>query len=140
MRTIPRPMRDEMALDPAMRTCMRAEIFHDHECAPNPMTGRMHEWEHAFIHGGKQINERWAIISSCYWAHSGPGLDKDKNRYIALARATPEDLAKYPKTNWYTLFAYLTAKFYFDAHIDPLHGPHHFHTDCWMCAVVDEIL
>jgi hypothetical protein len=58
------------------------------------------EWEHAFIYAGKQINEKWAIIPLCVYHHLGEGLVKNENQRIALERATPEDLAKYPNFDW----------------------------------------
>jgi len=65
------------------------------------------EWEHAFTHGGKQINEAWAIVPCCTFHHRGAGLDKTYNQYIALGRATLKDLEKYPKTDWEQLNKYL---------------------------------
>lgn len=100
-----------MAADPYYKLCARQRRFNDHTCQPNPMTGQPIEWEHAFIHAGQQINERWSIIPICWWAHSGPGLDKNKNQYLALMRATPEDLLKYPKTNWGQLIKFLCSKY-----------------------------
>lgn len=58
------------------------------------------EWEHALLYGGKQINEAWAIIPACAYHHRGAGLDKDYNRYVAINRASDDDLAKYPKVDW----------------------------------------
>lgn len=60
-------------------------------------------WEHTLIFGGKQIDEVWAIIFLCEYHHSvnkhqdGKGLDKEKNVWIALNRATDEELEKYSK-------------------------------------------
>jgi hypothetical protein len=81
--------------------------FNDHICR-----GRL-TLEHAFIHGGKQINEKWATISICAWAHDvdewqdAGNLEKKKNQYVALMRATAEDLEKYPKADWDQLRSYL---------------------------------
>ena len=57
-------------------------------------------WEHVFIYAGKQINEVWAILKLCEWHHLGDGLNKRENERLAVARATEEDLAKYPKKDW----------------------------------------
>jgi hypothetical protein len=65
------------------------------------------EWEHCFVYGGKQINEAWAIVPCCQYHHRGSGLDKTYNQYMALARATRADLAKYPKVDWEQLNIYL---------------------------------
>lgn len=60
-------------------------------------------WEHALIFAGRQIDEAWAIIKICEYHHAvdrhqdGSGLDKQKNIWIALNRATDEELEKYSK-------------------------------------------
>jgi len=60
-------------------------------------------WEHTLIYGSKQIDEVWAIIFLCEYHHSvnkhqdGDGLDKEKNVWIALNRATDEELKRYSK-------------------------------------------
>jgi hypothetical protein len=60
-------------------------------------------WEHTLIYGGKQIDEVWAIIKICARHHSvdewqdGGLLDKQKNVWVALNRATDEELKKYSK-------------------------------------------
>jgi hypothetical protein len=91
MRPIPPKLKAELAADPYYKICAR---WKEGGCE-----GRI-TWEHAFTYAGKQINERWAIIPLCWHHHLGPGLNKAKNQQIALARATPEDLAKYPKVDW----------------------------------------
>lgn len=59
--------------------------------------------EHCLIYGGRQIDEAWAIIKICAWHHSvdefqdGGGLNKEKNVWVALNRATDEELLKYSK-------------------------------------------
>ena len=90
MRPIPQKLRKEIADDPFMWVCIRK----NEDCA-----GRI-TWEHAFIYAGKQVNEKWAIVPLCYYHHLGKGLDKRFNQKVALSRATPEDLAKYPRKNW----------------------------------------
>ncbi len=92
-----------MAADPDYRQCMRNVLFNDHRCAADPMTGRLLEWEHALTWAGRQLQEKFAIISICWWAHRGPGLDKRKNRIVAISRATDEDLEKYPNQEWLLL-------------------------------------
>lgn len=92
MRPIPPKLRQEMANDPFYRTCSRNALLHDHVCKPNPMTGQLIEWEHALYYQGRQINEKYAIIPLCWWAHSGPGLVKEINKWIALNRATDAEL------------------------------------------------
>jgi len=101
MHKIPDKLRAQMHDDPYMHVCARA----DFECE-----GRV-TWEHAFIHAGKQIQERWAIIPLCVYHHLGPGLNKEINQMIALSHATDEELAKYPKTDWEQMKKYLFKKY-----------------------------
>lgn len=66
-------------------------------------------WEHALIYAGRQIDEVWAIIKLCEYHHAvnthqdGKGLDKEKNVWIALNRATDEELEQYSKAINYKL-------------------------------------
>lgn len=60
-------------------------------------------WEHALTYAGKQIDEVWAIIFLCEYHHAVNkyqdmgALNKNKNVWIALNRATDEELKKYSK-------------------------------------------
>ncbi len=60
-------------------------------------------WEHCITYGGKQIDEAWAIIKICARHHSVDQyqdcglLDKEKNVWIALNKATTEELQAYSK-------------------------------------------
>ena len=111
MRPISQKLKKEMFDDPAYHTCMRNAMFSDHICR-----GRL-TLEHAFIYSGRQINEKWAIMSLCAWGHDvdeyqdGGNLDKRKNEYCCLMRATSEDLAKYPKRDWEQLRKFLISKY-----------------------------
>jgi len=91
MRPIPPKLKAQIAADPYYQKCARAK---DGGC------DHIITWEHAFTYAGRQINERWAIIPLCSWHHFDAGLKKAKNQLIALSRATPEDLAKYPRVDW----------------------------------------
>lgn len=61
-------------------------------------------WEHTLIFAGRQIDEVWAIIKLCEYHHAvnihqdGCGMDKQKNIWIALNRATDDELKKYSKS------------------------------------------
>jgi len=61
-------------------------------------------WEHALVYAGRQIDEVWAIIKLCEYHHAvnnyqdGSGMDKQKNIWIALNRATDEQLQQYSKS------------------------------------------
>jgi len=96
MHPIPPKLRRELSEDPYYKTCARA----DKTCK-----GRI-TWEHAVLYAGKQVQERWAILPLCEWHHSvnqfqdGGALNKRLNKEIAMARATPEDRAKYPRLKW----------------------------------------
>src|SRR3990172_48879 len=99
MRPIPPKLRKQIADDPFMARCI-------HEgCGGKP------EWEHALIYGGKQVNEAWAIVPACEFHHRGAGLDKEYNQFIALMRASYNDLNKYPKSDWIALRQYLKTKY-----------------------------
>ncbi|MCL5435934.1 MAG: hypothetical protein M1275_02540 [Patescibacteria group bacterium] len=91
MRPIPPKLRQELAGDEYYQICSRR----DENCS-----GRI-TWEHAFTYAGRQINEKWAIIPLCENHHLGKLLNKKINHRIALARATKEDLKKYPKLKIY---------------------------------------
>ncbi len=74
--------------------------------------------EHAIIHAGRQLNEKWAIIPLCAYHHSvdefqdGDGLDKELNEWVALSRATAEDLVTYSKAvDYLQRVVYLTGKY-----------------------------
>lgn len=92
MRKISQKVREALAAEP--QVCARR---HEGECK-----GRI-TWEHTLIFGGKQIDEVWAIIFLCEWHHDlgiyqGNGdLNKEINVWIALNRATDEELLKYSK-------------------------------------------
>lgn len=81
-----------MAEDPFYRTCARCELLQDHICEPDPLTGKMIEWEHAIMFCGQQLQKKWAIIPICYHVHRGSALNKEINVWIALNRATNEEL------------------------------------------------
>jgi hypothetical protein len=63
------------------------------------MDGRI-TWEHALIHAGKQVQEKFAVIPLCEFHHSGEGMVKKVNEVIALGRAIAEDKRKYPLLPW----------------------------------------
>src|SRR3990167_3677984 len=60
-------------------------------------------FEHTLIYAGKQIDEVWSIIFLCEYHHDvniqqGNGdLNKEKNVWIALNRATESELKQYSK-------------------------------------------
>ena len=106
MRLIPKKMREEIAQDPFMRCCI-----YERDDAPNQNCQGRITFEHAFIYAGRQINEKWAIVPCCENHNSGPAMVKSFNKFVALNRASEEDLAKYPKVDWVQLKKYLTQQY-----------------------------
>jgi len=100
MRKIPPKHREIINSDLYYKTCVRQN---EGNCAGNITI------EHALIFGGRQIAELWNYIPLCEYHHSvnnyqdGGDLDKEKNTYFALNRATDEELLKYSKALDYLL-------------------------------------
>jgi len=94
MRKIPKKLVLEMQNDDYYKCCARH--------AEGTCKGRV-TWEHALVYGSQQVTEKWAIIPLCEYHHAVNiyqdcgDLDKEKNVWIALNRATNEELAKYSK-------------------------------------------
>lgn len=97
MNNMPAKLRRECADDPQYATCLRQTALHDHFCQPDPRNGKMIEWEHAIIHAGKQVQEKWAVIPICWYVHRGDGLVKEINVWLALNRATDEELRRHSR-------------------------------------------
>ena len=97
MHPIPPKLKTELLASDEYKHCMRRLWFKDHYCQ-----GRI-TFEHAWIYAGKQVQEKWAILSLCALSHSvdqfmNSGiLDKEKNWCIALNRATEQELRRYSK-------------------------------------------
>lgn len=96
MRVISPRVRKLIEADPEYKGCM-LRSYKGHVCG-----GRITR-EHALIYASKQIDEKFAIISCCARgqevdlfqdAHT---MDKNLNRWVALNRATAEELAKISK-------------------------------------------
>lgn len=92
MTTIPKKMRAEMNLEPFYHSCARKAALNDHECEANPITRRLIEWHHAAKYAGKKIQKRSFIVPLCWWAHEGPGKDESIGLWIALNRASDDEL------------------------------------------------
>lgn len=92
MNNVPPKLRKQLAADPYYQTCARKGL-HGHTCA-----GRV-TWEHAIIHAGKQLQARFAILPICEFGHEvgvyqdGGDLDKEIHLWLALNRATDEELS-----------------------------------------------
>jgi len=122
MRLIPPKHRAVIDTDPYFSRCAREAIFHDHICR-----GRL-TIEHALIFAGKQVAEIWAYVPLCAYAHDVDEfqdcgiLDKRKNEYLALIRATQNELDKYPTSGWEQKLKYLK-KLYDDKVAKPIEAP-----------------
>lgn len=102
MRPIPLSVRKEIDKDPWFKKCVWTNETQDITI------------EHPWVYSGRQIVDKWA---SCPLVRrlnttSMPARVKDYCRLITLCRATPEDLAKYPKRDWVQEKKKLTYKLY----------------------------
>ena len=94
---IPKKILAEMNDSPEYARCALSEY---HQCE-----GRITR-EHAVYYQGKRIQARWAIIPLCAKYHSVDQfqdnglLNKSMNRWIALNRATEEELESYERANF----------------------------------------
>lgn len=87
MTPIPLKVRRELEQLERMTYCCR---YDEGNCS-----GQL-EWNHAMTGmGQKQIQEVWAIYSTCYFHHRGAGKDDKKARYIALREMSDEQLMRY---------------------------------------------
>ena len=94
------------------RVCLRNYLLKDHTCQPEPRTRKLIEWEHTLLFGNRQIQERWAIISICWRVHRGPLLNKEINIWIALNRATDDELKAISKARDFLKYRdYLNKKY-----------------------------
>jgi len=107
MRPIPQKLKDKLAKDPFMKTCV-----YTRKDAPNHNCRGRITWEHAFSYSGRQINEAWAIIPCCEAHNSGEAMDKRYNEFRALERADIEQIQKkHPKRDWWQLRYHLRTMF-----------------------------
>ena len=89
MNNIPAKLKKELLVDPEYKKCA---LFGYHEC-----DGRI-TFDHTIIFAGRQVQARWAIIPVCARGHEVDGyqdahtMDKDMNRWVALNRATDDEL------------------------------------------------
>lgn len=101
MSKIPPELLALLLADPFYKGCARAG-WHDHVC-----DGKI-TFEHAIIFGGKQLQEKFAIIPLCEKAHAvnnhqdGGDLNKEINVWIALNRATVDEIRRISKAVNYT--------------------------------------
>lgn len=95
---IPTAVRGVLAGLRRMKRCALAPLQDIYE----PCEGRV-EWHHAFIYGGKRIQEVWAIVSACHHHHEMVKSQRAVQMAFeaaSLHEATDADLAEYPRKNW----------------------------------------
>ena len=112
MNNIPPKLKEEMSQDPYYKKCARNEALSDHTCEPDPLTQKLIEWEHTLYFQGKQLQKKFCIIPICWLVHRGGKLNKEINVWIALNRATPEELIEISKaTDYIHMRKYLNTKY-----------------------------
>lgn len=100
MKKIPPPLKEELNADPDYGYCMKYG-HHGHTC-----DGRI-TFEHSIIFAGSQLQVKFAILSLCEYGHGvdrfqdGGDLNKEINEWIALSRATEEEIQSINKTGMY---------------------------------------
>ena len=98
MRRIPLKIRSEIAKEATGRCIVENGQF--------GLCGGRIQWHHPFIYAEKQIVDKWATVELC--AHHHRMLDGYRSLKLvaelnALAKATDEDLAKYPRRKWHLI-------------------------------------
>lgn len=97
MNNIPAKLRRQLSVDPEYSRSAPCMLRGYHVC------GGRNTWEHALIFAGRQIQERFAIINVCaaaqevYEFQDAHTMDKERNRWVALNRATEEELSRYSR-------------------------------------------
>ena len=100
---IPKKLREQLANDPYYKICARHK--------EGGCSGRI-TWEHALLFAGKQIQTKWSILPLCWYHHLGAGLNKEINIWIALNRASDEELKDISKARDYLKYReYLNKKY-----------------------------
>src|SRR4051812_31540430 len=101
MGKIPPKLKREILADPYYKHCARA---FERDCE-----GRI-TFEHAIIFGGKQLNERFAILPLCEYHHAvgqhqeDGDLKKEINVWMVLNRASEEELQMITKAIDYATY------------------------------------
>lgn len=90
MNNIPIKLRNEMSLDPYYKEC----CLKNNECS-----GRI-QWHHALTFAGKSIQRKFAIVPACEHHHKNVAIFKKLFHWIALNRATSEELKEFERANF----------------------------------------
>jgi hypothetical protein len=94
MRKISQKNREIIAADQYYRSCARSD---EGNCR-----GRV-TIEHSIIYAGRQIDDLWSLLPICEYHHGvnkfqdGGDMNKEKHVWLALNRATDDELRKYSK-------------------------------------------
>ncbi len=96
MRPIPIPLRNEMSGDPYYKSCCLGPYLGNCE-------GSI-EWHHEITFAGRQLSAKWAILPVCHFHHEQARntFIKERLQWIALNRATPEEIKSVSKVVNYT--------------------------------------
>lgn len=112
MRPISDRVKKDIRLNPILYgRCARRVLLDDHICQ-----GRI-TFEHALEYGGSQIDEVFAIVPLCAYAHSvdefqdGGIMNKEINQWVAINRMSEADRLKYPRAPWGQKRLYLNRKY-----------------------------
>lgn len=108
-------LRADIEKDTEYRRCGLQGLLKD---IISPCEGRVTR-EHALIHAGKKIQEKWAIIPCCAAHHGVDGFQdaptevhKEIRVWVALNRATDDDLRRHSKAiNYLHMRTYLNEKY-----------------------------
>lgn len=76
-----------MANDPFYLQCCLRRL----QGIVGPCSGRI-EWHHVLIVGGRQLNEKFAIVPACHGHHEKAAKLNEYFQYVALNRATDSEL------------------------------------------------
>ncbi len=114
MTPIPKKLKTEIFADPFYARCalsgrmieksfpVQGSMRHEKQMVLHLCDGRM-TIEHALINGGNQVQKKFALVPLCAKAHSvdefqdGGDLDKNANVWVALNRATDEEIRELSK-------------------------------------------
>lgn len=89
-----------MQADPFYSRCC---LTHGGRVTPNVFDQDRIEWHHTHIYAGKQIQKKWAIIPVVKRLHDKMvGEVNDRCDWIALNRATDEELMEFERANLIT--------------------------------------
>jgi len=87
---MPPKLRKELADDQYYKKC----CIKDGNCSGNI------EWHHSLEFAGKQIQRKFAILPACQYHHDRVAIFKKIFHWIALNRATEQELKEFERANF----------------------------------------